>query len=139
MNEVPSNLKSILANTSLFGMLNDRQLDEVALNTTSMRVARNICVVNQGDMPKGTFWIVYGQIKIGLCSNQGSGKTLEILGQNTCFGLGEMLLQRPHLAFMETVVESMLLHTECEVMLQMAKENFDFARELMTCMGRQFY
>lgn len=139
MNDAPPNMKSILANTSLFKMLDERQIEEIAASTNSMRVNQNMCVVNQGDAAEGTFWIVYGQVKIVLYTKQGSEKTLEILGQGTCFGLGEMLLERPHLAFVKTTTDSMLLHTERETMLDIAKENFGFARELMTCVGRQFY
>lgn len=133
------NLKSLLSNSSLFGMLDEHQLDEVVSSTSSMRVNANMCVVNQGDAPDGTFWVVYGQVKIVLYTKQGSEKTLEILGRNTCFGLGEMLLERPHLASVKTTIDSMLLHTDRNVMLHVAKDNFGFARELMTCVGRQFY
>lgn len=139
MNDLTPNLKSILANTSLFKMLDERQLDEVAANTSSMRVSPNLCVVKQGDPAEGVFWVVYGQVKIGLHIKQGSEKTLEILGQNTCFGLGEMLLEQPHLAFVKTTTDSMLLHAERDTILQIAQENFGFARELMNCVGRQFY
>lgn len=116
MNDITPNLKSILANTSLFKMLNERQLDEIVANTSSMRVSQNMCIVNQGNE-----------------------KTLEILGQSMCFGLGEILLERPHQAFVKATTDSMLLHTDRDAMLQIAKEDFGFARELMTCVGRQFY
>lgn len=39
MNDITPNLKSILANTSLFKMLNERQLDEIVANISSMRVS----------------------------------------------------------------------------------------------------
>lgn len=139
MNDITPNLKNILANTSLFKMLDERQLDEIAANTSSMRVSPNMCVVNQGDPADGAFWVVYGQVKVVLYSKQGGEKTLEILGQSKCFGLGEMLLDRPHLAFVRTTTDSMLLHTGRDAMLQIAQENFGFAHELMSCIGRQFY
>ena len=50
-----------------------------------------------------------------------------------------MLLERPHLAFAKTTTESLLLHIDRDAMLQAAEVNFGFARELMTCVGRQFY
>lgn len=139
MNDATHNLKGILANTSLFGMLDEPQLDEIACGTSLMRVSPNMCVVNRGDLPEGTFWIVYGQVKIVLYNKEGGEKTLEILGRSTCFGLSEMLLERPHLAVVKATIDSMLLHTDRDVMLDVAKENFIFARELMTCVGRQFY
>lgn len=139
MNNARLNLKDTLANTWLFKMLDEQQLNRIVSQTCSLPVSQNMCVVNQGDAPKGTYWVVSGQVKIVLYTRKGSEKTLEILGASTCFGLGEMLLERPHLAFVKTTTNSMLLHIDREAMLQVAKANFDFARELMTCVGRQFY
>ena len=139
MNDSSQTLKNTLADAWLFRMLDEQQLDQIVSHTCAMPVSQNMCVVKQGDTPEGTYWIVSGQVKIVLQNNKGSEKTLEILGQNTCFGLGEMLLERPHLAFAKTTTESLLLHIDRDAMLQAAEVNFGFARELMTCVGRQFY
>ena len=139
MNDPLPNLKSIIANTSLFKSLNDEQLDEIAAATSFARMSSSTNVVKHGDTANGAFWIVYGQVKIVLNTKNGNEKILEILGQNTCFGLGEMLLERPHIAFVETTLDSLLLHTDRDTILRVAKENFAFSRELMTCVGRQFY
>lgn len=133
------NLKRILANTSLFRMLDDRQLDEIVSATQPIRAGTNTNVICQGDAPKGVFVVVYGQVKIGFDRKDGSEKTLCILGQNKCFGLGEMLLDRAHIAFVKTTTDSMLLHTSRESVLAVAKNNFTFAQELMICVGRQLY
>jgi CRP/FNR family transcriptional regulator, dissimilatory nitrate respiration regulator len=139
MNDITQSLRSILANTSLFKMLSKKELDEIAVNTSPMRVKQNMCVIKPGDVAEGAYWVVYGQVQLSFHTNQGNEKTLEILGENMCFGLGEMLLERPYQAFVKTTADSMLLHTERDAMLQIAKENFGFARELMTCVSRQFY
>ena len=133
------NIKRILSNTTLYKMLDDRQLDEITGGTQPIRAMANTCVVSQGDAPKGVYILVYGQVKVGFDRKDGSEKTLAILGQNKCFGLSEMLLDRTHLAFVKTTADSMLLHTTREKVLSVAKENFCFAQELMFCVGRQFY
>ncbi|HEX7650725.1 MAG TPA: Crp/Fnr family transcriptional regulator [Noviherbaspirillum sp.] len=133
------NIKRILSNTTLYKMLDDRQLDEITGGTQPIRAMANTCVVSQGDAPKGVYILVYGQVKVGFDRKDGSEKTLAILGQNKCFGLSEMLLDRTHLAFVKTTADSMLLHTTREKVLSVAKENFGFAQELMFCVGRQFY
>ncbi|HEY8100886.1 MAG TPA: Crp/Fnr family transcriptional regulator [Burkholderiaceae bacterium] len=120
-------------------MISDKELEEIAGNPSPLRVKQNMCVVNPVDHAEGAFWIVYGQVQLAFHANQGNEKTLEILGEEMCFGLDEMLLERPHQAFMKTTADSMLLHTERDAMLQIAKKNFGFARELMTCVSRQFY
>jgi CRP-like cAMP-binding protein len=134
-----SNIRNIISKTSLFGMLDEQQIGQIAAHTDALRVGQNMCVVNQGDAPQGTFWLVFGQVKIVLYTSHGVEKTVEILGDGTCFGLSEMLLGRPHLASVKATVDSMLLHTDRDVMMQVAKENFGFAREMMICLGRQFY
>lgn len=139
MRDVAPKLKNILANTSLFRMLSDTQLNAVAAKTSSMRVGSNESIVNYGDAAGGTFWLVYGQVNVAVYSKQGGEKMLAILGPGKCFGLGEMLLEQPHLACVKAAADSMLLYTERDVMLAMAAENFDFAREVMACLGRQFY
>jgi CRP/FNR family transcriptional regulator, dissimilatory nitrate respiration regulator len=139
MNDSTQALKNTLAEAWLFKILDNQQLNQLVSRTRAMPLLQNMCVVKQGDAPEGTFWIVSGQVKIVLQNKKGSEKTLEILGRNTCFGLGEMLLERPHLAFATTTTDSLLLHIDRDAMLQAAKTNFGFACNLMTCVGRQFY
>jgi CRP-like cAMP-binding protein len=134
-----TNLANILANTSLFKMLDEAQLAKLAARTTVLRMSANSAVVDEGDVAEGTYWVVYGQVKIGLHSKEGSARVLAILGSAKCFGLGEMMHEQPHLAFVKTTTDTMLLHVEREAMLEAAEENFEFAREIMQCMGRQYY
>lgn len=134
-----SNLKSIISNASLFKMLNDKQLNALTAASSLSHVDADRNVVNPGDPASGVFWIVSGQVKIAVPTNNGHEKVIEILGDETCFGLGEMLLCRPHIAYVQATAESTVLHAEGDTVLRIAKENFLFAREIMTCVGRQFY
>lgn len=133
------NIKGILANTSLFRMLDERQLDRLTEAAQPLRTAANNCLVEQGDPPHGLFVIVYGQVKIGFERKDGNEKTLAILGQNRCFGLVEMLTERPHLAFVKTTADSMLLRVDAATVISLARENFGFAHELMQRVSRQMY
>ena len=137
--DIGRNLKGMLANSSLFKTLDGEQLDAIVAATTPLRLAQNTWVVRQGDVADGAFWIAYGQVQISLCGRQGGEKTLEILGPGKCFGLCEMLIERPHLATVKTISDTMLLHMERTAMLRAAQENFAFAHALMTCVGRQFH
>lgn len=139
MNTHAPSHRNILANSSMFGMLNERQLDDIVVNTTCLHLDRKTLIIDQGAAAEGSFWVVYGQVQIGVHNQQGGEKTVEILGQSTCFGLGEMWLGQPHLAFAKTSADSMLLHTKREAMLRAAHENVAFANVLMSCVGRQLY
>lgn len=133
------NIKGILANTPLFRMLDERQLDKLTAVAEPLRTTSNVCLIEQGDAPHGLFIIVYGQVKVGFERKDGNEKTLAILGQNKCFGLVEMLTEQPHLAFVKTTTDSMLLHLDAGMVMTIARENFGFAHELMLRVSRQMY
>ncbi|GIZ52703.1 Crp/Fnr family transcriptional regulator [Noviherbaspirillum aridicola] len=133
------NIKGILANTSLFRMLDERQLEKLTAVAQPLRTASNACLIGQGDAPHGLFVVVYGQVKVGFERKDGNEKTLAILGQNRCFGLVEMLIDQPHLAFVKTTTDSMLLHVDAATVMSLARENFSFAHELMLRVSRQMY
>ena len=139
MEDITPLLNSILANTSLFKMLDRSELAQVAAGTSPMRMSAHCCVINQGDPAEGAYWVVYGQVNVGVYSKQGGEKTLAILGPGKCFGLGEMMVDQPHLAFVRSTADTLLLFTSRDVIMQAAQDNFGFSRELMSCMGRQFY
>lgn len=134
-----SKLRGLLCNTAMFSMLDEYQLERVMAGTKMLRIDHNQRVVDRGAPADGCFLLVYGQVRIGLSSQQGGNKTVEILGDGQCFGLGEMLQQQPHLAFVDTIKDSLLLHVERNALMAVAQENFDLAVFLMTCVGRQFY
>lgn len=139
MGKSTAKLEKILANTSLFKMLDAAQLAKIADRTSVLRMSANTPVVDEGDKAEGTYWVVYGQVKIGLHGREGNARVLAILGAATCFGLGEMLNEQPHLAFVKTTTDTMVLHIDREAMMEAARTNFAFAHEMMQCMGRQYY
>jgi CRP-like cAMP-binding protein len=139
MKDMTTNVREILAHSALFEMLSERQLDQIAANTYSLRTGSNVPIVKPGDSGEGTYWIAYGQVKIFFYPQKGCEKTIEILGDGTCFGVGEMLSGKPHLAYVTSTADCLVLHIGRDAMLQAAQESFGFARELMSCAGRQFH
>ncbi|MEO8171279.1 MAG: hypothetical protein ABI575_10505, partial [Oxalobacteraceae bacterium] len=71
-NDDSANLKSILANTSLFKMLNEQQLDDILSDTRSVHAKAHTVIVSHGEAAHGAFWVVYGQVKIVLHTRQGT-------------------------------------------------------------------
>lgn len=138
MRDDAAKMKNIIANASLYRMLTPGQVERIAEHTSPLRAAANMTVINQGDPALGTYWVVYGQVHIAVHSKQGGVKMLAILGPNKCFGLGEMVMGQPHQTCVKTTANSMLLHTDREVIFDVASENPEFSREVMTCLGRQF-
>lgn len=132
-------IRNILANTALFKVLGERELDRVAAASVAQRTGSGIALASPGDCADGMYWVVYGQLKVSVCSRQGGEVTLAILGPGKCFGLGEMVLDQPYVASVKTTADCLLLHVGRETVLELAASNPAFGRALMTRLGRQFY
>lgn len=135
---VPST-RGILANSALFRMADERQLDRLTAAAEPLRVPAHVCLVAQGQAPCGLFLIAYGQVKVGFEREDGHEKTLAILGQDKCFGLAEMLIDRPHQACVKSMADSMVLRLDAAEVLSVARENFGFAQALMMRVACQMY
>lgn len=133
------NLRDILAHAELYWALNESQLDRMTAATQCLRLEKDAMVARRGETSSGIYWIVYGQVSLSCVAPNGSEKVIAFLGGSKCFGMGEMLLDKPFLTSIQTTDDAMLLLTRQEALMQIAQENFAFAREIMTCMGRQYY
>ena len=133
------NLKGILTHASFYQSLDNSQLERVVAATQCIRLKKDTTVVQRGDVSHGVYWIVYGQVSLTCLFLNGGEKVVALLDSNKCFGIGEMLLNKPFLTNALTTDDTMLLLTRPEPIMQIAQENFSFACEIMTCMGRQFY
>lgn len=137
--DFPRDLKSVIGKTSLFKLLNQEQLETLTTATKVIQLEKHACVVEQGDVGDNLYWIIAGQVKLVFHSYNDDEKILEILGSDTCFGLGEMLLAQPHLATVKTTTKSTLLQIERNAIIQLAEKCYPLANELMVCLSRQFY
>jgi CRP-like cAMP-binding protein len=132
-------IRNILANTPLFKLLGEHELERIVANTVAQRTSTGVALVGQGDRAGGMYWVVYGQLKVSVSSKQGGEVTLAILGPGKCFGLGEMVLDQPYVASVKTTADCLLLHIGREAVLDLAAGNPAFGRALLTRLGRQFY
>jgi CRP-like cAMP-binding protein len=139
MIELTTNTKAILVHSSLFEMLDDNQIDDILVHTRSIRVAQNKTIIYPNDLAEGAFWIAYGKVQIFLAPQKGTERTVEILGDGTCFGIAEMLAKQSHVAIVKTVTDCLILHVHRDAILRMAQENLAFSQGLMECVGRQFH
>lgn len=137
--DTPDSLCRIMANTTLYRMLDEAQLEQVAAATWAARLPGNRWVVGQGEAAKGIYLVAYGRVRLGFQRTQGSEKTLAILSQGNCFGLIETMLGRTFLAGARTVGDTMLLYTASEAIKDAANVNPAFSRALTVCVSRQSY
>lgn len=132
-------LKNILANVSLYKMLDSDQLDRIVRASRILRPCSGKQVVVKDDSAKGIHVVVYGQVRLYFDRKDGAERTIAILGHDHCFGVAETILERPYLATAEVLSDAMLVHTPREILFELAHENAVFSERLMACVAHQLY
>ncbi|HLS57945.1 MAG TPA: cyclic nucleotide-binding domain-containing protein, partial [Zeimonas sp.] len=78
--------RTFLSNLALFHELDSDELDRIAAGTTELRLPKGRVVFQRGDPCVGFHAVMYGQVKLGFLSPQGTEKVIEILGPGQSFG-----------------------------------------------------
>ena len=79
-------IPALLGRMPLFSALTADQLVPITAATRERRLAKGEMLFQKGDMPKGFFVIVFGQVKLAFPSSQGNEKVVEIIGPRQSFG-----------------------------------------------------
>jgi len=132
-------LKNILANVSLYRVLESDQLDKVVRASSILRPCSGKQILSKDDPAKGIYLVVYGQVKVYFDRKDGAERTIAILGHDHCFGLAEAVLERPHLASVEVISDAMIVLTPRETLFELAQENAVFGERLLGCVAHQMY
>lgn len=128
-------IPGIIARLPLFQELSDEELAAVASGTREKRLARGEMLFQKGDLPRGFFLILAGQVKLAFPSVQGNEKVVEILGPRQTFGEAVMFMDRPYPIFAEALVESLLLHISNATVVDLLSRDLTFARKLLAGMS----
>ncbi len=102
--------RTFLANLALFHELGTDDLDRIAAGTTELRIPKGRILFRRGEPCVGFHVVVYGRVKLGFVSPQGTEKVIEILGPGQSFGEAAMFLDRPYPVNAECLADSLLLH-----------------------------
>lgn len=102
--------RTFLANLALFHELGTDDLDRIAAGTTELRIQKGRILFRRGEPCVGFHVVVYGRVKLGFVSPQGTEKVIEILGPGQSFGEAAMFLDRPYPVNAECLADSLLLH-----------------------------
>ncbi|MDT3678106.1 MAG: Crp/Fnr family transcriptional regulator [Burkholderiaceae bacterium] len=102
--------RTFLANLALFHELGTEDLDRIATGTTELRIPKGRILFRRGEPCVGFHVVVYGRVKLGFVSPQGTEKVIEILGPGQSFGEAAMFLDRPYPVNAECLADSLLLH-----------------------------
>lgn len=134
-----ANIPEILSRLPLFQELSLEQIAVVAGGTRERRLARGEMLFQKGDLPRGFFVVLAGQVKLAFPSAQGNEKVVEILGPRQSFGEAVMFMDRPYPLFAEALVDSLLLHIGHDTVFDLLGSDLTFARKLLAGMSSRLH
>ncbi|HMM53777.1 MAG TPA: Crp/Fnr family transcriptional regulator [Candidatus Desulfobacillus sp.] len=124
-------IAQILRRIPIFQELSDEQTALLAAHTREKRLQKGEMLFQKGDLPRGFYAIVYGQIKLAFPSPSGNEKVVEILGPQQSFGEAVMFMDRPYPVLAESLVDTLLLHVARQAVFDMIESDPSFARRML--------
>ncbi len=139
MHETRLDIPQILSRLPLFQELSPEQIAALEPACRERRLAKGEMLFQKGDMPKGFFVVVFGQIKLAFPSAQGNEKVMQILGPRQSFGEAIMFLNRPCPVFAEGLVDSLLLHIASIPVFELLETDPLFARRMLAGLSMRLH
>jgi CRP/FNR family transcriptional regulator, dissimilatory nitrate respiration regulator len=132
-------VQSFLANLPLFSDVGEKDLDRIAAGSALIHVEKGRTIVQRGDPCLGFHVVIYGQVKLGFTSAQGSEKVVDIIGPKQSFGEALMFLERPYIVSAQALADSMLLHVTKSAVFGAIEADPLFARGMLAGLSRRLH
>jgi len=124
--------QAFLANQPMFSEMSAAELDRVAAFTAPISVAKGQSLFECGDPCSGFHVVVYGQMKLGFMSPQGTEKVVEIVRAGQSFGEALMFLEKPYIVYAQALCDSMVLHVAKAAVFDEIARDPAFARRMLS-------
>jgi CRP-like cAMP-binding protein len=132
-------IPALLGRMPLFSVLTPGQLAPITAATREKRLAKGEMLFQKGDLPKGFFIVVFGQMKLAFPSSQGNEKVVEIVGPRQSFGEAVVFMERPYPVFAEALTDTLLLHITKEAVFKLLETDVSFARAMLAGMAMKLH
>lgn len=132
-------IPQILAHLPLFLELAPEQLSHIAENTREKRLQKGEMLFQKGDMPRGFYVVVFGQMKLAFPSSQGNEKVINILGSRQSFGEAAMFMDRPYPVYAEALIDTLLLHIARNAVFDLLAADASFARRMLAGLSMRLH
>jgi len=119
----------------LFRHLEEQELQEIMLNKITETYKRGSIVYQEGNRMKGFYCVQSGIIKIYQTGFDGKEQIIRFAKPGDLIGYRSVVSNEPACTTTEVIEESVLCHIPTEILLNLVKNNGNFAVELMklTC------
>lgn len=132
-------IPQILSRLPLFQELAPDQIAILETACRERRLSKGEMLFQKGDLLKGFYVVVFGQIKLAFPSSQGNEKVMQIIGPRQSFGEAIMFLGRPCPVFAEGLIDSLLLHINSGPVFDLLETDPLFARRMLAGLSMRLH
>jgi CRP-like cAMP-binding protein len=130
---------AILRRLPLFLEVGPDQIRQLVDTTREKRLQKGEMLFHKGDLPKGFYVVVFGQIKLAFSSAQGNEKVVNILGPQQTFGEAVMFMDRPYPVFAQALADTLLLHVSRSAVFELLERDVSFARHMLAGLSMKLH
>lgn len=127
----------LLAALPLFKALGEATLARLAAATTRCALARGERLFSKGDVVKGMYVVVHGEIKLIARSPVRGERLTGVVGPGRSFGEPVMFLERPAVVDAEAAGDALVLHLPREAVFAEIDRSPRFARRIIASLSQR--
>ncbi len=131
----PDEVKPLLAETDIFGQLDDSALDRLAERAVDRRFRKGSPIFYQGDPGTSVFVLVEGLVKVMVTSEKGDEMVLVTLESPATFGELAVIDGLERSATVEAIEPCRVLILGRDVLMDLVREDRAFAEGLLRSLG----
>lgn len=137
MQEGTADLTTTLARMALFQGLDRTLVNEVACASQVVKRLKGGRFYEAGDIPRGFYHVLSGQVKVAVASAEGGEKVIDIVSPGRSCGLAEVFGCAPYASFAEAVQPALLVCIGKEAILRALPREPRLAQRLLGAMAER--
>lgn len=130
-----ASIEALLTQVTLFKGLPLSELADISRATRKIYARKGDVLFRKNDRCTGFHAILQGQVKLTVCSLQGSEKVVKILTEGASFGEAAMLMDQPHSVVAQALSDCLLLHVGKDAVFAQLERNHHLCRRMLSGMA----
>lgn len=130
-NDFRIDIPELLARQPLFQQMSMEHVNLMVTQTREKRLVRGEMLFQKGDLPRGFYVVIFGQLKLAFPSSAGNEKVVDIIGPKQSFGEAVMFMDKPYPVFAEAIVDTLVLHVPRDVIFELIKTEPNMAHLML--------
>ncbi len=132
-------IEELLAGIPLFADLGPDSRGEISRECKIRELGKGAVIFREGDRPIAMYYLLQGQIKRSVCSQDGDEKVLDVYCPRQYFGEVELFSDRLYLSRAETTADSRVLQIGHRALAERVSNGSEIASRMLRSVANRLY